>query len=711
MRESLTAALAAFVVCGLLSLPARAEPALADTAAEPSATSAEPTGGATANAGTPSSGAPPSAETPAAGAEPPPAQPAVQPAANAEPPAAPAPEAAQAASPNADPDPLDMHTDEQPPASAAATAAPANADSAPPAAEPAAAAPPPAAPPHDPVIAAVREKLDASAGKGQAGDARAALKEFYAGFTDAPIWVSADGFTARGDAVVEEIRKAADWGLSAQAFDLPAEPAPLAAPEVLASAEIQMGLAALKYANHAHGGRVDPPSISPMLDRKPALPDPKAVIRDLAVSQDPAGFLRSQHPQNRQFELLRQALLAARDPGGAKHEEIQVEIPGGPTLKPGSEHPHVALLRQRLKTAPETGKEAVYDDALAAAVKAFQKEKGLKANGLLNRATRDALNGVKKPTRDGEIQRLLVNMERWRWMPESLGDFYVWDNVPEFMTRVVKKGEVVHSAKIVVGKPGNPTPSFTANMLYVIFHPDWGVPDGIKVGELLPYLRNSSGGFFGFGGGADTRILEQQNLRVSYNGRPIDASQIDWSNVDIRRYTFTQPPGPTNVLGVVKFRFPNRHDVYMHDTPQRNLFETPNRAFSHGCMRVQNPIKLAEILLEHDRGLSPAEVARLASSSNQIDLKTPIPVHVVYFTAVAGEDGAVKTYGDVYGHDGRLASALEGRAVAVANDGGAAAEESSDGGLPLSRREARAQRRKPKNVDPVNDILSGIFGN
>lgn len=700
MRESLKTALAAFVVGGLLALPAGAEPIAAETAKPPAPEQAsplaEPAGGANAETPVAASENP----TGAAGAEPKPAGTPVE--------AAPG-ETARAASPNADPDPLDMYDNDQPPAGAAKASPPASGDSANPAEPPAAAeAPPP--PPHDPVIAAVREKLESASGKGQTADARAALKEFYVAFAGAPLWVSADGFTARGDAVIEEIRKAADWGLAAQAFDLPAEPAGGAAPEILADAEIEAGLAALKYANHARGGRIDPPSVSSMFDRKPELPDPKPLMGELAASEDPAGLLRSQHPQHRQFELLRQALLAARNPGASKPEEAQVEIPGGPTLKPGSDHPHIALLRQRLKAASETGKEANYDDALASAVKAFQKENGLKASGFLNNATRNALNGVKKPTKAGEIQRILVNMERWRWMPRDLGDFYVWDNVPEFMTYVVKKNEVIHSAKIVVGKPKNPTPSFTANMLYVIFHPDWGVPNGIKVEELWPYLRGTDYGFFGFGGGADTRILQQQNLRVSYNGRPIDPSQVNWNNVDIRRYSFTQPPGPTNVLGVVKFRFPNRHDVYMHDTPQRNLFETPNRAFSHGCMRVQNPIKLAEILLAEDQGLSASDVARLASHSNQVDLKTPVPVHVAYFTAVAGEGGTVKTFGDVYGHDSRLASALEGRSVAVANDGN---PDNSDflEADPSSQRQARAQRRKPKQVEPINDILSGIFGN
>jgi len=148
-------------------------------------------------------------------------------------------------------------------------------------------------------------------------------------------------------------------------------------------------------------------------------------------------------------------------------------------------------------------------------------------------------------------------------------------------------------------------------------------------------------------------VLERHNLRVSYNGRPVDASQVDWSQVDIRRFTFIQPSGAANVLGAVKFRFPNKHDIYMHDTPQRELFEKPVRAFSHGCMRVDNPGRLAELLLEEDKGWPAAQVQRMLAGgyNNQVELNRQIPVHVTYFTAVVGDDGQVKYFGDIYGHD------------------------------------------------------------
>jgi murein L,D-transpeptidase YcbB/YkuD len=294
-------------------------------------------------------------------------------------------------------------------------------------------------------------------------------------------------------------------------------------------------------------------------------------------------------------------------------------------------------------------------------------------------------------------------MERWRWMPENLGQLHVWDNVPEFKTGVLKGHQVIHSAKIIVGKRETQTVLFSANMRYVVFHPEWGVPDSIKVKEILPYLRpNLGGGFFSLFGGTDTRVLERHNLKVSYNGRQVDASAIDWNQVDIRRYTFIQPAGASNVLGIVKFRFPNKHDIYMHDTPQRELFDKQVRTFSHGCIRVHNPGRLAEILLEEDKGWSASHVRGLLAQgyNNQVELDKQIPVHVTYFTTVVGEDGTVQHFGDVYGHDKRLASALQGRPLPL---------EASTSEAPLE-----AQARPPQKAykqTSNDDFFSALFGN
>jgi L,D-transpeptidase YcbB len=557
----------------------------------------------------------------------------------------------------------------------------------------------------DPVLEEVRQQL---AQPTRANADRAVMATFYAEHSGALLWVNAEGFTTRARHAMAEIRRAEDWGLSAAAYELPQLASNEARPAALAAAEIKLGLATLAYARHAGGGRLDPAQVSRSFDQKPSLPDPKEVLRAVAGTETPGTYLVGLHPKHPQFERLRQALLKA-PAGGARPAptaEPVLELPNGPTLKPGMEHPHVAFLRQRLGVPARAGARDYYDEQLAEAVMAFQRQKGMRPDGVISPRTRAALNGGSarsaQPSPSSDMQHIIANMERWRWLPEDLGKLYVWDNVPEFMTRVVKNGRTIHQAKIIVGKPETQTVMFSANMRYVVFGPEWGVPDSIKIKEILPYLRPGGYGLFGGFGGTDTRVLERHNLRVSFNGRPVDASQVDWSQVDIRRFTFIQPPGASNVLGAVKFRFPNKHDIYMHDTPQRELFEKPARMFSHGCIRVQNPGKLAEILLTEDKGWSAEHVRDLMArgGNNEVTLSTQVPVHVTYFTAVAGDDGHVKFHADIYGHDRRLIAALAGRPMPL--------EAAPNSGEAL--REATQKRNKAYR-QTSNDFLQGLFGN
>ncbi|MBX9588449.1 MAG: L,D-transpeptidase family protein [Hyphomonadaceae bacterium] len=305
------------------------------------------------------------------------------------------------------------------------------------------------------------------------------------------------------------------------------------------------------------------------------------------------------------------------------------------------------------------------------------------------------------------IRRIVANMERWRWMPDELGDFHVWNSVPEQMTRVVDKGRVVLSERIVVGRSNTPTPVFSADMQFIIFHPSWGVPPGMKASELWPQLRNTGGGWFSSKPLASA-VLASHGLHVSRAGRPVDPDSIDWANVDIRGFDFVQPPGPRNVLGIVKFRFPNRHDVYMHDTPERHLFGGAVRAFSHGCMRVQNPVHLAEVLLAKDKGWSAGEVQGYVRRGGEIRLTRPIPVHTTYFTVVVDDDGKVATFADVYGLDARVASALEGQSVRFLPSAGPSAEPGSRMAKAGGRAKSRpSQKSEPPSFNP----LAALFGN
>jgi len=531
----------------------------------------------------------------------------------------------------------------------------------------------------DPAVTLLLERAANAGGKADARDDAAAVKAFYAETKGKPVWTSTEGFTHAATKAIQEIRAADSFGLNASAFELPANPG--ASPEARADAEVKLSLAVLKYARHARGGRVDPPSISPAMDRKPHIYEPKSVLAAIAASDQADAYLRGLHPQSEAFKRLRQALASLNKTSGGDAPSIR--IPAGKTLKPGDDDAQVALIRTRLKAGLDAPRDTIYDEALVTAVNRFQKERGLVVNGIIDKKVRDALNEGAGGSLEEKKMRLIVNMERWRWMPDNLGEFYVWNSIPEQLTRVFDHGRVTFQERIVVGKPTSQTPSFSANMQFVIFNPEWGVPDGIKTNEIAPKLRHAAprgpedlfsffgGPSSGGGGGGAANVLQRLGgLRVTLNGREVDPDSVDWSRVDARRYNFIQPAGPRNALGVVKFRFPNKHDVYMHDTPEKSLFGSATRAFSHGCMRTQNPVRFAEVLLAYDNGTTPEQIRRQIESgqTNENKLTKTIPVHIVYFTTVPDDKGDVRYLPDIYGLDARVASALKGEPFRFAGD-------------------------------------------
>jgi murein L,D-transpeptidase YcbB/YkuD len=417
-----------------------------------------------------------------------------------------------------------------------------------------------------------------------------ALKKFYEGRRYEALWVSGTGYTAAAQLVRGEIERADEWGLEASAFRVP----PLPEAERLslseqASAEIALSQSILKYAQFARGGRTEPLALSRNLDRKPPLLDPGKVLAGIVASDAPDAYLRSLHPQHPQFDRLRRLYAGAS-------AELDADLD--------------------LRSKKRGGK------------------KRAKSSGGSSR------------------EKLLVNMEQWRWMPEDLGRLYVWVNIPEYIVRVIKEGREIHSERAIVGATTTPTPILSDEMEHLIFHPRWNVPDSIKVNELLPSLEVG-----------DYKVLSRQNLRVAIGGRDIDARSVDWSRTDIRKYYVYQPPGSNNALGLVKFLFPNKHDVYLHDTPSKSLFNSQVRAISHGCIRVRHPLKLAELLLTEDQGWDGSRIAMTVQKGpqdNQVNLSN-IPVHLTYFTAWVDDDGRVRTFSDVYDHEHRIAYALAGK--------------------------------------------------
>jgi murein L,D-transpeptidase YcbB/YkuD len=656
---------------------------------------------------------------------------------------------------------------ESPPATTPSTAAIAPPAATPPAATESAAqpdakpetpAPPPAATaeasapiPVSPIVEGARKKLADKGliGKDNLASDVAAAADFYNAHKE-PLWIQHGAFNEKAKAVISELQNADDWGLESSDFIIPKLGQ---GSEAEGAAEAQLTLSALKYARFARGGRLDPVALSNILDMKPPVKDPKVVMRELAEAAHPGAFLRGMNPHHEGFERLRQALLKARGKAEAKVEEEEkidpaelVKIPAGRLIRPGAKNSQVALLRQRLKVpASDPADEQVYDDTLVSAVRDYQRNNGLPPDGIVGSRVRAALNSAGKPPKidnNRNIDRLIANMERWRWLPENLGSFYVMNNIPEFVSEIYKDNHRVLRQKIVVGMPAWPTPVLKASMQYVIFHPSWGMPDGIKAKELAPRLRQASNSGFDFfdqlfgggsGGSGGARVIKAYKLQVYYNGHQIDPNSVNWNTADISRYSFTQPPGADNPLGLVKFRFPNKHDVYMHDTPEKGAFSRTNRALSHGCMRVEEPRKTAEVILQEDKGYSPEKVGELWNSGASVTLSKQVPVYLVYFTARVEDDGHLATFADLYGNDNRVMSALRGHPVRYnapeaidpteADQPGASGDYVSDAGSddlnddgPAIRRNrsARATASRAKYKSPpstLQDALSSIFLN
>ncbi len=228
-------------------------------------------------------------------------------------------------------------------------------------------------------------------------------------------------------------------------------------------------------------------------------------------------------------------------------------------------------------------------------------------------------------------KRLRANMEMWRWMYDDMGDVHVLNNIPEFMQYVYKGGEIIRSEKIVAGMIDKQSSIFSRPLKYVVLRPQWRVPESIKVHEIWPSLRRGGG------------LMRQYGLQLeTKDGKTLDWRKIDWSKDDIRNYDVTQPPGGSSALGVVKFSFPSQHTIFMHDTPDKWMFRQTQRTLSHGCLRVQKPVELAEIMLREGNGWTREKMLEQMKSgplNNEVEIQKKIPIHLVYFTAWVDDKG------------------------------------------------------------------------
>ncbi len=478
-----------------------------------------------------------------------------------------------------------------------------------------------------------------------------ALKEFYAQRQDAPVWIEGGTLGPRAEALLKAMAEAGRDGLYPADYDMAPTLREARTPEELASAEVMLSAALVRFATDLRNGRVVPMK----LDRDQFLPakpiDAVSILNAAAAAPDIAGFVATLPPSNPIYRGLRQALaqyraIAARGGWPA--------IPDGPSLGQGNSGPAVAKLRARLQITGDLPSDVTvhapdrFDDALRLAVNRFQVRYGLPADGSVGPRTREALN---VPV-DGRIRQILANLERARWLPEELGDPYVMVNMAAFELEVVEADRVALEMRVVVGRPARSTPMFSDEITYLEFNPYWHVPRTILIEDKLPILRSSPAS------------LTAQGIRViAPGGAVVDPTTINWSQVSASNfpYSLRQDPGAHNALGRVKFMFPNSHDIYLHDTPSRGLFNRSNRAFSSGCIRVEKPVDLAVLLLRDtvDWNRSRIDAVINAGKNRTVVLAKPVPVHLVYLTAWMGRDGHVHFREDLYNRDARLVAALD----------------------------------------------------
>ncbi len=469
-----------------------------------------------------------------------------------------------------------------------------------------------------------------------------------------PHWTSAHGLTDAGRALYDELAEADLYGLDPTQFRLPDLPISTASVAARAAAEVDLSVSAVRYAWHARGGRVDATQLSRWLDASPRTVYAGDVFRAIAANGgDVVAGLRSFHPQHPQFERLRLAYLEER--GDIARKPLPLLSPGE-RIDAGKRHPDVQIIRQRL--GAEVSEDAdLLDRTLMRKIRTYLDNAGYESKRYVDDGVREALNRAAPPARIAnrdKLEKFLVNLERWRTMPADMGKLYVWNNLPEFQTRVVKSGEVIHQERIIIGKPNTQTPVFSDEMNHVIFQPEWGVPESIKLRQILPHMR-----------GGDYGVLARRGMQIRDGKRVINPARIKWSKVDIRNVPIIQGPGPGNPLGRLKFMFPNHHDVYMHDTNDKHLFNSTERTFSHGCIRVRNPERFAEVILGEVEGWSAEDVARQlkVKSTARIELKTHLPVYNTYLTTWVNPDGTLVQFKDIYGHDKRYSDALAGKSI------------------------------------------------
>ncbi len=483
-----------------------------------------------------------------------------------------------------------------------------------------------------------------------------ALAAYYGDTAHPILWLG----EPRAADLVAWLRNAADDGLDPAAYPADQLDKLMAAvgetnSRGRAIIELHFSAAFLQFASDLQVGRFLPHKVDPDFFQEGRAIDQLGALTLLSVADNLDRFFLAWQPQAPEYVDLRAALADYRALATAGGWPT---VPLGESLKPGMTDPRVPALRARLAVtdgadpAAPPGAAEVYDDALAAVVKAFQARHGLDVDGVVGKGTVAALN-VPVETR---VEDIVLSMERWRWMPPELGRNHLIVNIAGFELRRFANGKLEERMNVVVGRPYNKTPVFSDAVRYLEFNPYWNVPTGIAIKEELPKLKSNPAARAAAG-------FEAVRGSTVY---PL--TSINWSQYGPGNFPFQlrQRPGPNNALGRVKFMFPNQFDVYLHDTPARSLFDKAERAFSHGCIRLSRPLDLAVQVLAVG-GVPGWDMARInavvaTQQRTVVNLVEPIPIHITYFTAWV-DQGIPNFRADIYGQDEKLAAALAGQAL------------------------------------------------
>lgn len=475
--------------------------------------------------------------------------------------------------------------------------------------------------------------------------------------------------------MLEERRKEASKGfLTDKGFD----------PKEAGALDVWLSYLYMRYASDIADGLSDLAHADPAWNIKPEKFDARAHLEKAITDGSIKASLAELTPRVPEYQRLRELFVRYKD------QQQKGGWPKVPALKlkPGQKSPHIGTLAKRLAASgdyrgsvPADGASVAYSADLQEAVKVFQRRHGLTDDGAVGPEVVAALN----IPLEHRLNQIAMNLERWRWLPRDLGTRFMLVNIPEMRLDVFEGDDVALSMRVVVGKQDTPTPIFNDEMTHLVFSPYWNVPDSIAQGETLPAVINDPG------------FLQRTNMEVvDKAGNVLDPSSVDLN--DPTAYRFRQKPGVDNSLGLVKFMFPNQFNVYLHDTPADSLFERAARSFSHGCVRVEDPVALAQYVLRDQPEWDAARIrdAMHAGTEKHVKLKGSIPVFLGYWTARVRPDNTVQFRKDVYGIDGKLQARLNDRLARLRRSGEAAAAATATPSDAESAAAPQQPKAKPK---------------